>query len=154
MEVGTINTSATSTNASLSNMLPPLCPPPHSFMNPPPRRQSLYSPSCFNNAINPSLSTCSRSSSLNSNISSTVKLSTGYSSYATPTTMFSLRSPGVLNASKYSTASSLTSSFPTAVSSSSVSYTSASQSSLMLTSGDKHTITASKPKFLADDLNG
>jgi hypothetical protein len=24
----------------------------------------------------------------------------------------------------------------------------------MLTSGDKHTITASKPKFLADDLNG
>ena len=152
LEMKNTNSSTSTSNANTSSTytLPPLCPPPIIYRNHPHGIQSCH-------AIDKSASEGLRASLSNSNFLSAVKLSTEDYSCAAPETIppfyNPLCTPGDLNSSTYSRASSLTSSHQPARESSPVHFVSQSHSLLLPMSMDCIPISTSQTRANFYNLN-
>jgi hypothetical protein len=104
--------------------------------------------------MNSFASTHSRATSSNSILPSKVRSAAVIYQTTPPTTMSPFCTPGVVDPSTYSEASSLTSSHQTTGMSSAVNFTSDSKSSSLQTSNDQHRITTNDSNLSSSDMRG
>ena len=118
----------------------------HYYRNHQPDIRSFHPPSGVVQSMNSFASTHSRATSK-------VKSAAVIFQTTPPTTMSSFHTPGVVDPSTYSEASSLTSSHQTTGTSSAVNYTSASKTSSLQTSHNQH-LTTDDLKLSSNDMVG
>ena len=125
---------------------------PYSFRYYQPEIRSFHPPSCVVRSMNSFPSTHSRASSSNSVLPSIVKSSAGNYSTTPTKTMSPFHTPGAVDPSTYSEASSLTSSHQT-TGTSAGDYTGASKTSLQ-TWNDQHLMTTNNSNLSSYDMIG
>ena len=124
------------------------------YRNHQPEIRSFHPPSGVVRSMNSFASTHSRATSSNSILPSKVRSAAVIYQTTPPTTMSPFCTPGVVDPSTYSEASSLTSSHQTTGMSSAVNFTSDSKSSSLQTSNDQHRITTNDSNLSSSDMRG
>ena len=124
------------------------------YRNHQPEIRPFHPPSGVVRSMNSFASTHSRATFSNSMLPSRVKSAAVIYQTAPTITMSPFHTPGAVDPSTYSEASSLTSSHQTTGTSSAVNYTSASKTSSLQTSNDQHLITTNDSNLSSSDMIG